>query len=55
MPGLFKVKEGIKFQPVEYVNISRILIFLQTLNLGKKGRLSTASPVAWFSFLFSTN
>ena len=45
MPVLFKVKEGGKLQPEEYINISRIAIWPLTLDLGKKGYLSTASRV----------
>ena len=43
MPVLFKVKEGGKFQPVEYINISMIAIWPLTLDLSKKGYLSAAS------------
>ena len=43
MPVLFKVKEGGKLHRSEYINISRIAIWPLTLDLGKKGYLSTAS------------
>ena len=49
MPVLFKVKEGGELQPDEYINISRIANWPLTLDLGKKGYLSTASEGRGFN------